>query len=115
MAAAEYGKSVALCDNVGLHGFLPAPRQHRFLPRNVENTVIMQRGLLASSRRRQAAAFVGAPTVPFTVQGAAPTRDGGAVGFSVSAAVADAASVYVRYEAMIAGQDSSDALTPACA
>jgi len=57
------------------------------------------------------ATFVGAPAVPFTVFGAAPTRDRAVIGFSASTAVADTASVYVRYEGTIAGQDSSHALT----
>ena len=57
------------------------------------------------------ASFVGAPAVPFTVFGAAPTRDGAVVGFSASTAVADAASIYARYEGNIAGQDSSHAFT----
>jgi uncharacterized protein with beta-barrel porin domain len=49
--------------------------------------------------------------VPFTVFGAAPTRDGAVLGFSVSTAVAEAMGVYLRYEGTIAGQDSSHALT----
>jgi uncharacterized protein with beta-barrel porin domain len=57
------------------------------------------------------ASFAGAPTVPFTVFGAAPRRDGVVVGFSASTAIAEAASVYLRYEGDIAGQDSSHALT----
>jgi outer membrane autotransporter protein len=65
----------------------------------------------SDTARPVTASFVGAPAVPFTVFGAAPTRDGAVVGFSASTAVADAASVYVRYEGTIAGQDSSHALT----
>ena len=58
------------------------------------------------------ASFAGAPSVPFTVFGAAPTRDGAVVGFSVSTAIAEAMGVYVRYEGTIAGQDfPSHALT----
>ena len=49
--------------------------------------------------------------VPFTVFGAAPTRDGAVVGFSVSTAIAEAMGVYLRYEGTIAGQDTSHALT----
>ena len=49
--------------------------------------------------------------VPFTVFGAAPTRDGAVLGFSVSTAIAEAMGVYLRYEGTIAGQDSSHALT----
>jgi outer membrane autotransporter protein len=65
----------------------------------------------SDTARPVTASFVGAPAVPFTVFGAAPTRDGAVIGFSASTAVADAASVYVRYEGTIAGQDSSHALT----
>jgi hypothetical protein len=36
------------------------------------------------------ASFAGAPVVPFTVFGAAPTRDAAVIGFSVSTAVAEA-------------------------
>src|SRR5215510_7683809 len=49
----------------------------------------------SDTARPVTATFVGAPAVPFTVQGAAPTRDGAVIGFSASTAVADAASVYV--------------------
>jgi outer membrane autotransporter protein len=65
----------------------------------------------SDTARPVAASFIGAPAVPFTVFGAAPTRDGAVVGFSASTAVAEAASVYLRYEGNIAGQDSSHALT----
>ncbi len=65
----------------------------------------------ADTARPVTATFVGAPTVPFTVFGAAPTRDGAVIGFSASTAIADAMGVYVRYEGTIAGQDSSHALT----
>jgi outer membrane autotransporter protein len=65
----------------------------------------------SDTARPVTASFVGAPAVPFTVFGAAPTRDGAVIGFSASTAVADAASVYVRYEGTIAGQDSGHALT----
>jgi autotransporter-associated beta strand protein len=65
----------------------------------------------ADTARPVTASFVGAPAVPFTVFGAAPTRDGAVVGFSVSTAIAEAMGVYVRYEGTIAGQDSSHALT----
>ena len=62
-------------------------------------------------RRPVSATLAGAPTTPFTVFGAAPQRDGVVVGFSASAAIADAASIYIRYEGDISGQDSSHALT----
>ena len=65
----------------------------------------------SDTARPVTASFAGAPTVPFTVFGAAPTRDGAVVGFSVSTAIAEAMGVYLRYEGNIAGQDSSHALT----
>ena len=65
----------------------------------------------SDTARPVTASFAGAPAVPFTVFGAAPTRDGAVLGFSVSTAVAEAMGVYLRYEGTIAGQDSSHALT----
>jgi outer membrane autotransporter protein len=65
----------------------------------------------SDTARPVTASFAGAPSVPFTVFGAAPTRDGAVLGFSVSTAVAEAMGVYLRYEGTIAGQDSSHALT----
>jgi outer membrane autotransporter protein len=65
----------------------------------------------ADTSRPVSASFVGAPTAPFTTYGVNPTRDGAVVGFSASTAIADAASIYLRYEGDIAGQDSSHALT----
>ena len=59
----------------------------------------------SDTARPVTASFAGAPAVPFTVFGAAPTRDGAVLGFSVSTAVAEAMGVYVRYEGTIAGQD----------
>ena len=64
----------------------------------------------SDTARPVTASFAGAPAVPFTVFGAAPTRDGAVLGFSVSTAVAEAMGVYLRYEGTIAGQDSSHAL-----
>jgi outer membrane autotransporter protein len=65
----------------------------------------------SDTARPVTASFAGAPSVPFTVFGAAPTRDGAVLGFSLSTAIAEAMGVYVRYEGTIAGQDSSHALT----
>jgi uncharacterized protein with beta-barrel porin domain len=41
----------------------------------------------------------------------APTRDGAVVGFAANTAVADGASVYLRYEGNVSGPDSAHALT----
>jgi outer membrane autotransporter protein len=65
----------------------------------------------SDTARPVTASFTGAPGVPFTVFGAAPTRDGAVIGFSASTAIAEAMGVYLRYEGNIAGQDSSHALT----
>jgi outer membrane autotransporter protein len=65
----------------------------------------------ADTTRPVSVSFVGAPSSPFTTYGVSPTRDGAVVGFSASTAVADAASIYARYEGNIAGQDSSHAFT----
>jgi fibronectin-binding autotransporter adhesin len=65
----------------------------------------------ADTARPVTASFVGAPALPFTVQGATPTRDGAVIGFAASTALADALGVYLKYEGTISGQDSSHALT----
>ena len=63
----------------------------------------------ADTSRPVAVSFVGAPGAPFTTYGVSPTRDGAVVGFSASTALADAVSIYARYEGNVAGQDSSHA------
>jgi autotransporter-associated beta strand protein/YVTN family beta-propeller protein len=65
----------------------------------------------ADTARPVTATFTGAPVLPFTVFGAAPTRDGAVIGVSASTAIADAMGLYLRYEGTLAGQDSSHALT----
>ncbi len=65
----------------------------------------------ADTARPVTATLAGAPLMPFTTYGVAPTRDGAVVGFSANTAVADATSVYLRYEGNISGQDSAHALT----
>jgi uncharacterized protein with beta-barrel porin domain len=52
-----------------------------------------------------------APALPFTTYGVGPARDGGLIGLSANTAIADAASVYVRYEGTFNGSDSTQALT----
>jgi len=61
--------------------------------------------------RPVSAILAGAPTVPFTTYGIAAQRDGVVIGLSANTAVADAASLYLRYEGNISGQDSTHALT----
>ncbi|HYX01617.1 MAG TPA: autotransporter domain-containing protein, partial [Reyranella sp.] len=65
----------------------------------------------ADTNRPVNAAFVGAPSAPFTTYGISPQRDGVVVGLSADTAIADAAALYLRYEGNISGQDSSHALT----
>jgi len=57
------------------------------------------------------AALSGAPASPFTTFGISPVRDGVLLGFSASTAVAEATSLYLRYEGLLAGPDGSQALT----
>ena len=65
----------------------------------------------ADTGRPVTASFVGAPALPFTTYGAAPQRDSVVLGLSATTAIADATSVYFRYEGDISSQDSSHALT----
>jgi len=65
----------------------------------------------ADTSRPVSATFAGAPTAPFTTYGAAPQRDGVVIGLAVNTAIAQASSIYLRYEGDISGQDSSHALT----
>jgi outer membrane autotransporter protein len=41
----------------------------------------------------------------------APQRDGALVGFSANTSIAEATSLYLRYEGTISGQDSAHAIT----
>lgn len=65
----------------------------------------------ADTGRPVTASFVGAPALPFTTYGAAPQRDSVVLGLSATTAVADATSVYFRYEGDVSSQDSNHALT----
>jgi outer membrane autotransporter protein len=65
----------------------------------------------ADVSRPVTAALAGAPGVPFTSYGVSPTRDGVLLGFAADTAVAEATSLYLRYEGTLAGQDGSHALT----
>ncbi|HEX9326529.1 MAG TPA: autotransporter outer membrane beta-barrel domain-containing protein, partial [Reyranella sp.] len=57
------------------------------------------------------ATLAGAPAMPFTTFGVAPQRDGVVLGLSANTAIAEATSIYLRYEGDISGQDSAHALT----
>jgi autotransporter-associated beta strand protein len=65
----------------------------------------------ADTGRPVTASFVGAPALPFTTYGAAPQRDSVVLGMSANTAIADATSIYFRYEGDISSQDSNHALT----
>ncbi len=65
----------------------------------------------ADTGRPVTATFAGAPALAFTTYGVAPQRDGAVVGFSANTAIAEATSLYLRYEGDISGQDSAHALT----
>ncbi len=65
----------------------------------------------ADTNRPVTATLAGAPALAFTTFGVAPQRDGAVVGFSANTAVADAMSIYLRYEGDISGQDSAHAIT----
>lgn len=65
----------------------------------------------ADVSRPVTAALAGAPASPFTTFGIAPTRDGALLGFGANTAIAEATSVYLRYEGIVAGQDSTHAFT----
>jgi uncharacterized protein with beta-barrel porin domain len=65
----------------------------------------------ADVSRPVTASLAGAPGFLFTTYGASPRRDGAVVGLSMTTAIANASSLYLRYEGNVAGQDSTHALT----
>jgi uncharacterized protein with beta-barrel porin domain len=65
----------------------------------------------ADTARPVTAILAGAPAMPFTTFGVAPQRDGIVLGLSAHTAIAEATSIYLRYEGDISGQDSAHALT----
>jgi outer membrane autotransporter protein len=65
----------------------------------------------ADVNRPVAATLAGAPALPFTTYGISPTRDGVLLGLGANTAIAEATSIYLRYEGTIAGQDSTQAIT----
>lgn len=65
----------------------------------------------ADTARPVTASFAGAPAAPFTTYGVAPQRDGVVLGLAATTAVAEAMSVYVRYEGEVSGQDNAHAFT----
>ena len=65
----------------------------------------------ADVSRPVTAALAGAPAMPFTTFGISPTRDGALLGLAASTAIADATSVYLRYEGTLSGPDNAHAFT----
>ena len=61
--------------------------------------------------RPVSATLAGAPAMPFTTYGVAPQRDGVVLGLAANTAIAEATSIYLRYEGDISGQDSAHALS----
>ena len=61
----------------------------------------------AETARPMTAAFAGVPAIPFTVYGAQPQRDAVVVGLGLNTAVANATSIYVRYDGEITGRDDA--------
>ncbi|MBU8877307.1 autotransporter domain-containing protein [Reyranella sp. MMS21-HV4-11] len=65
----------------------------------------------ADTARPVTASFAGAPVAPFTTYGVAPQRDGVVMGLAANTAIADATSIYLRYEGEVSGQDNAHAFT----
>ena len=57
------------------------------------------------------AAFAGAPGNGFTVYGATPSRDSAVIGFQASTAIADATSIYLRYDGEVGGGTDNHAVS----
>ncbi|MPZ33582.1 MAG: autotransporter domain-containing protein [Rhodospirillales bacterium] len=64
----------------------------------------------SDTTRPISAAFAGAPGNGFTVYGATPARDSAAIGFQASTNVADATSIYLRYDGEVGGGTDNHAL-----
>jgi autotransporter-associated beta strand protein len=61
----------------------------------------------ADTSRPVNANFAGAPASPFTVAGTQAPRDGAVLGLAASTAIAEATSVYLRYDGELAGGNTS--------
>jgi outer membrane autotransporter protein len=64
----------------------------------------------ADTARPMTAAFAGAPTNPFTVYGASPSRDAAAVGFQARTNLSDQAQLYLRYDGEISSESDNHSL-----
>jgi outer membrane autotransporter protein len=65
----------------------------------------------ANVGRPVTATLAGAPGLPFTTWGVSPQTDGAVIGLSANTAIAEATSVYFRYEGLVSGQDNAHAFT----
>ena len=65
----------------------------------------------ADTSRPVNASFAGAPASPFAVFGAEGPRDGAIVGFAASTAITGSTSLYLRYDAELAGGNTSHILS----
>ena len=61
----------------------------------------------ADTSRPVNASFAGAPASSFSVAGVAAPRDGAILGFAANTAIADATSLYLRYDGEMAGGNTS--------
>jgi uncharacterized protein with beta-barrel porin domain len=64
----------------------------------------------ADTARPITAAFAGAPGNAFAVYGASPVRDSAVLGFFASTAIAEATSIYLRYDGQVGGGTDNHAL-----
>ena len=65
----------------------------------------------ADTARPVTASLAGAPSLPFTVQGAAPRRDSALVGVALDTSIAAGTKLYLRYDGELGGSSDSHALT----
>jgi outer membrane autotransporter protein len=65
----------------------------------------------ADTTRPMTAAFAGAPTSAFTVQGAQSLRDAAVIGLGFNTQIAAATSLYARYDGEITGRDDAHAFS----
>ena len=65
----------------------------------------------ADTSRPVTASFAGAPALAFTTNGAAAPRNGAVLGLSATTAIAQATSLYLRYDGDLAGDNTSHILS----
>ncbi len=65
----------------------------------------------ADTSRPVTASFAGAPALSFTTLGAAAPRDGAIVGLAATTAIADATTIYLRYDGDLEGGNTAHTLS----